>query len=55
LLAQGLRNDLLGYLTTTKRWDTGTPAGWLEAVLDAAASQPQVNQMLTEWFKKNLS
>jgi UTP--glucose-1-phosphate uridylyltransferase len=55
LLAQGLRNDLLGHLTTTKRWDTGTPAGWLEAVLDAAASKPQVNQMLTEWFKKNLS
>jgi UTP--glucose-1-phosphate uridylyltransferase len=55
LLAQGLRNDLLGHLTTTKRWDTGTPAGWLEAVLDAAAPQPQVNQMLTEWFKKNLS
>ena len=55
LLAQGLRNELLGLLTTTKRWDTGTPAGWLEAVLDAAASQPQVNQMMTEWFKKNLS
>jgi UTP--glucose-1-phosphate uridylyltransferase len=50
LLAQGLRGDLFGYLTTTKRWDTGTPAGWLEAVLDAAVKNPQAEARLREWI-----
>jgi UTP--glucose-1-phosphate uridylyltransferase len=50
LLAQGLRGELLGHLTTTKRWDTGTPAGWLEAVLDAAVQNPQAEARLREWF-----
>lgn len=50
LLAQGLRGDLLGHLTTTQRWDTGTPAGWLEAVLDAAVENPQAEKLLREWI-----
>ena len=50
LLAQGLRGDLLGHLTTTQRWDTGTPAGWLEAVLDAAMKNPQAEKLLREWI-----
>ena len=50
LLAQGLRGELLGLLTTTQRWDTGTPAGWLEAVLDAAVKNPQAEARLREWI-----
>lgn len=50
LLEQGLRGDLLGHLTTTQRWDTGTPAGWLEAVLDAAMKNPQAEKLLREWI-----
>jgi UTP--glucose-1-phosphate uridylyltransferase len=50
LLAQGLRGELLGHLTTTQRWDTGTPAGWLEAVLDAAMKNPQAEARLREWI-----
>lgn len=52
LLAQGLRGDLLGHLTTTQRWDTGTPAGWLEAVLDAAMRQPDVAKQIREWWSR---
>ncbi len=55
LLAQGLRGQLLGHLTTTQRWDTGTPAGWLEAVLDAAKKNPAANAKLREWFASNNS
>ena len=53
LLAQGLRGELQGHLTTTQRWDTGTPAGWLEAVLDAAMRNPLVAPRLRAWFESN--
>lgn len=53
LLAQGLRGELLGHLTTTQRWDTGTPAGWLEAVLDAAMRNPSVAPRVRAWFDAN--
>ena len=53
LLAQGLRGALLGHLTTTKRWDTGTPTGWLEAVLDAAMQSPGAAARIRAWFAEN--
>ena len=54
LLSQSLRNPVLGHLTTTTRWDTGTPLGWLEAVLDAALASPKVAGQLREWMQQRL-
>lgn len=54
LLSQSLRRPVLGHLTTTQRWDTGTPLGWLEAVLDAALARPDVAPQLRHWLKSRL-
>lgn len=54
LLSQSLRTPVLGHLTTTQRWDTGTPLGWLEAVLDAALARPDVAPQLRHWLKSRL-
>ena len=39
--AQSVESPVTGILSTVQRWDTGTPMGWLEAVVDAALSQPE--------------
>ena len=39
--AQSAESPVTGILSTVQRWDTGTPMGWLEAVVDAALSQPE--------------
>mgnify|MGYP006268642637 FL=1 len=39
--AQSAESPVTGILSTVKRWDTGTPMGWLEAVVDAALAQPE--------------
>ena len=54
LLSQSLRTPVLGHLTTTQRWDTGTPLGWLEAVLDAALARPDVAPQLRHWLQTRL-
>jgi UTP--glucose-1-phosphate uridylyltransferase len=54
LLSQSLRTPVLGHLTTTQRWDTGTPLGWLEAVLDAALARPDVAPQLRQWLQSRL-
>jgi UTP--glucose-1-phosphate uridylyltransferase len=54
LLSQSLRTPVLGHLTTTQRWDTGTPLGWLEAVLDAALVRPDVAPQLRAWLERRL-
>jgi UTP--glucose-1-phosphate uridylyltransferase len=54
LLSQSLRTPVLGHLTTTQRWDTGTPLGWLEAVLDAALARPDVAPQLRQWLHSRL-
>jgi UTP--glucose-1-phosphate uridylyltransferase len=54
LLSQSLRTPVLGHLTTTQRWDTGTPLGWLEAVLDAALARPDVASQLRHWLHTRL-
>lgn len=38
--AQSAESPVTGILSTVQRWDTGTPMGWLEAVIDAALSHP---------------
>jgi len=54
LLSQSLRTPVLGHLTTTQRWDTGTPLGWLEAVLDAALARPDIAPQLRQWLQTRL-
>lgn len=55
ILSQSLRKPVHGHLTTTKRWDTGTPLGWLEAVVDAALLRPDIAQQLKTWMATRLS
>ncbi len=54
LLAQGLRGRLLGHLTTTRRYDTGTPMGWLEAVIDMTLRRSDVGPELRDWLAQRL-
>ncbi|MGA0862626.1 MAG: UTP--glucose-1-phosphate uridylyltransferase [Ilumatobacteraceae bacterium] len=39
---QAARSPLTGLLNTSRRWDTGTPLGWLGAVVDAALARPDI-------------
>ena len=55
LLSQSLKKPVHGHLTTTQRWDTGTPLGWLEAVVDAALSRPDVAKQLKAWLSTRLA
>jgi UTP--glucose-1-phosphate uridylyltransferase len=41
LRAQALRQPFHGVLSTVGRHDTGTPIGWLEAVIDSALGDPR--------------
>jgi UTP--glucose-1-phosphate uridylyltransferase len=49
---QAARSPLTGLLNTSQRWDTGTPLGWLGAVVDAALARTDiaddVRAMLTD-------
>ena len=51
LLAQTARRPVLGHLTTTERYDTGTPFGWLTAVIDIALRRGDVGPALREWLR----
>lgn len=55
LLAQGLRGELLGHLTTTRRYDTGTPMGWLEAVIDMTLRRDDTGPGLRDWLTRRLA
>ncbi|MEY2966108.1 MAG: UTP--glucose-phosphate uridylyltransferase [Actinomycetota bacterium] len=39
---QAARSPLTGLLNTSRRWDTGTPLGWLGAVVDAALARADI-------------
>jgi UTP--glucose-1-phosphate uridylyltransferase len=54
LLAQSRVKPILGHLTTTERWDTGTPFGWLTAVVDNALRRPDTGPQLREWLRGRL-
>ncbi|MFM9132484.1 MAG: sugar phosphate nucleotidyltransferase, partial [Actinomycetota bacterium] len=51
LLAQSRVKPILGHLTTTERWDTGTPFGWLTAVVDNALRRADTGPQLREWLR----
>jgi UTP--glucose-1-phosphate uridylyltransferase len=54
LLSQTKRVPILGHLTTTERYDTGTPFGWLTAVIDIALRRGDTGPQLREWLSSRL-
>jgi UTP--glucose-1-phosphate uridylyltransferase len=52
--AQCVRSPLTGMINHSKRWDTGTPMGWLTAVVDIALSRPDIEPGLRSWLTKRL-
>lgn len=54
LLSQTKRVPILGHLTTTERYDTGTPFGWLTAVIDIALRRGDTGPELREWLSRRL-
>lgn len=51
LRAQTVVKPLTGIINTTARYDTGTPMGWLTAVVDIALSRPDVAPALREHLR----
>lgn len=45
---------ITGIVSTVQRWDTGTPVGWLEAVIDTALARPDVASQLRTWLSQRL-
>jgi UTP--glucose-1-phosphate uridylyltransferase len=54
LLSQTKHTPVLGHLTTTERYDTGTPFGWLTAVIDIALRRDDVGPELRGWLQHRL-
>lgn len=54
LLSQTKRVPILGHLTSTERYDTGTPFGWLTAVIDIALRRGDTGPQLREWLSGRL-
>lgn len=51
---QAARSPLTGVLNTSRRWDTGTPIGWLGAVVDAALDRSDVSEQFTRLLRERL-
>jgi UTP--glucose-1-phosphate uridylyltransferase len=54
LLAQSNVSPLTGILNSTERWDTGTPMGWLKAVVDNALLRADVATDFRAWLTQRL-
>lgn len=54
LRAQSVRSPLTGLLNRSKRWDTGTPMGWLTAVVDIALERPDVANAFGAWLRQRM-
>lgn len=54
LRAQAQRSPLTGLLNASRRWDTGTPLGWLGAVVDAALDRPDTGEQFREMLRSRL-
>ena len=52
--AQSAESPVTGILSTVQRWDTGTPLGWLEAVIDAALARPESAAALRDILRDRL-
>lgn len=47
-------SPLIGVINTSARYDTGTPFGWLTAVIDIALQRPDTADALEHWLKDRL-
>lgn len=54
LRLQTLVSPLTGAINTSARYDTGTPFGWLTAVIDIALQRPDTADALQQWLKGRL-
>ena len=54
LRTQARERPLHGVVSTVSRHDTGTPAGWLQAVIDRALDHPDWGPELTTWLSRRL-
>jgi UTP--glucose-1-phosphate uridylyltransferase len=54
LRLQASRDPLHGMLNTGSRHDTGTPMGWLTAVIDIALERPDTGNALAAWLRGRL-
>ena len=54
LRAQSQRSPLTGMLNRSQRWDTGTPMGWLTAVVDIALTRPDIEPGFRAWLTQRL-
>lgn len=54
LRSQAQRRPLRGVVSTVSRHDTGTPAGWLQAVIDRALDHPEWGPELASWLSRRL-
>lgn len=55
LRLQAQSAPLIGAINTSNRYDTGTPFGWLTAVIDIALRRPDTSQALHTWLRDRLS
>ena len=54
LRLQAQESPLTGIINTSARYDTGTPFGWLTAVIDIALQRPDTSGLLKQWLKDRL-
>jgi UTP--glucose-1-phosphate uridylyltransferase len=51
LLARALEGQLTGIVSDIERHDTGTPFGWLEAVIELTMKRDDVGPRLRAWLE----
>ncbi len=55
LRAQAARSPFHGVLSSIRRYDTGTPLGWLSAVVDIALDDPTIGEEFVAFLRSRLS
>jgi UTP--glucose-1-phosphate uridylyltransferase len=51
LLMAATAGNLLGVVSNIDRYDTGTPMGWLQAVIEIALKRKDVGAELSTWLE----
>jgi UTP--glucose-1-phosphate uridylyltransferase len=55
LRVQATNGPFHGVLSTVTRYDTGTPLGWLSAVVDIALDDPAIGDEFDAYLRERLS
>ena len=55
LKVQAANGPFHGVLSSIRRYDTGTPLGWLSAVVDIALDDPTIGELFDEFLRARLS